>query len=85
MKWQIGTVSDIDEDEKTRPIGTYRRYRQTERPDELLAMPENTSAVTGTTGTLSQGLPVWALVALAGVTLLSFVLTALALLWVLLV
>ncbi len=81
-QWQIGTVSDINEDDKTRPIGSYRRYQMTERADEMLAMPENTATGTGTDA-VPERLPVWALAAAAGVGVVSCLVSAVALLWLL--
>lgn len=44
-KWKIGREADVDEDEKTQLLGTYQRYKLTERPDEMLEMPEPTETI----------------------------------------
>jgi hypothetical protein len=90
-RWQIGSSEDISEDEKTRLVGSYQRYRLTERPDEVLQMPENTAtgmeeageeSSTGLTG--SSRLPAWSMLVLGIIGALSAGLTAvLLLLWLL--
>ena len=83
-QWQIGNADNIDEDEKTRLIGSYKRHKLTERTDEVLLMPENTSIGTETTSAPPSRLPVWAMITLGVVGLLSAGLSAVVLLlWLL--